>query len=106
MSAITGLLLLPFMAPVWGFRFVLERLADEANAVMHDEGRAFSELIDLSMRRSAGQLSDAEYAEQEAQVLERLSSIRERQEQLMHDDLELDEDEFLDGDPEVDEATQ
>jgi hypothetical protein len=82
-GAITGLLLFPVMAPVWGFRLLLERLRDEADAVLRDEGRAFAELIDLSMRHNTGQLSDAEYAEQEAELLERLSSIREYRHDLL-----------------------
>jgi hypothetical protein len=84
MGTITGLLLLPFMAPVWGFRFLLERIRDEAEAVLRDEGRAFAELIDLSMRHTTGQLTDAEYAEQETQLLERLNSIREYRHELLH----------------------
>jgi hypothetical protein len=84
MGAITGLLLAPFMAPVWGFRFLLERLRDEAEAVLRDEGRAFAELIELSMRHSSGQLTDAQYAEQESQLLERLNSIREYRHELLH----------------------
>jgi hypothetical protein len=84
MGAITGLLLAPFMAPVWGFRFLLERLRDEAEAVLRDEGRAFAELIELSMRHSSSQLTDAQYTEQESQLLERLNSIREYRHELLH----------------------
>jgi len=100
MGAIAGLLLLPFAAPVWGFRFVLERLRDEADAVLRDEGRAFAELIDLSMRHKAGELSDAEYEEQEEELLARLSSIREYRQELEaqshEDDEEYDDDWPLD----------
>lgn len=99
-GAITGLLLFPVMAPVWGFRLLLERLRDEADAVLRDEGRAFAELIDLSMRHNTGQLSDAEYAEQEAELLERLSSIREYRHDLLHTPVdESEEDWSADADP-------
>ena len=104
MGAISGLLLLPLMAPVWGFTFVLERLRDEAEAVRNDEGRAFAELIDLSMRRSAGQLSEADYAEQETELLERLSSIRDYRDELQQSELDADDvllDDELDADEEV-----
>jgi hypothetical protein len=84
MGTISTLVLLPFMAPVWGFRFLLEQLRDEAEAVLRDEGRAFAELIDLSMRHSMGQLSDAEYAEQEEALLDRLNTIREYRHDLLH----------------------
>lgn len=110
MGAITGLLFLPFTAPVMGFHFVLERLRDEADAVLHDEGRGFAELIALSMRHKAGQLSDAEFAEQETELLERLSSMREYREAALEVDedwsldpeLDLDDDGLLDGESDLD----
>jgi len=91
MGLVTGLLLLPITGPIHGFRLFLERLRDEAEAVLHDEGRAFAELIDLSMRHDAGQLSDAEFSAQEAELLERLSSMRDYREDLLHGDREEDE---------------
>jgi hypothetical protein len=96
MGLVSGLLLLPITGPVWGFRLFLERLRDEAEAVLHDEGRAFAELIDLSMRHNAGQLSEADFAEQEAELLERLSSIREYRDELLDAELDANEDGFLD----------
>ena len=86
MGIITGLLFLPVTGPVKAFRFLVERLHEEAQAALRDEGRAFAELIDLSMRHSAGQLSEAEYAEQEAELLGRLSSIREYRDGLLRGD--------------------
>ena len=88
-----GLLLLPITGPVRGFRFLLEQLREEAEAALHDEGRAFAELIDLSMRRNTGQISEAEYAEQEAELLDRLSAIREYREELLHPEPDLEEEE-------------
>lgn len=93
MATITGLLLLPFMAPVWGFRFVLERIRDEADAILRDEGRAFAELIDLSMRHTSGQLSDEQYAAQEEELLARLNSIREHRHELLHGEQSAEDDE-------------
>ena len=88
MGLISGLLLLPIMGPVHGFRFVLERLHEDAEGALRDEGRAFAELIDLSMRHGAGRLSDADFATQEAMLLERLSSIREYRDELLHAETE------------------
>jgi hypothetical protein len=94
MGIITGLLFFPIMGPVRGFRFILERLRDEAEAVLRDEGRAFAELIDLSLRHEAGQISDSDYAEQEADLLERLNSIREYRDDLLHASVEVDEEDW------------
>jgi hypothetical protein len=82
MGALAGLLLAPVMGTVSGLRFVVEKLREQADAVLHDEGRAFAELVQLSMRRNTGQLSDEEYAEQEAELLERLSAIRNYRDEL------------------------
>jgi hypothetical protein len=114
MGVITGLLLLPITGPVRAFRWFLEELRDEAEAVLRDEGRAFAELIDLSRRHSAGQISDAEHAEQEAELIERLNAIREYRDALLspepEEDEELyfepDEDELLYAEPEEGELWQ
>jgi hypothetical protein len=84
MGVVTGLLLLPVTGPLRAFRFFLERIHEEAEAILRDEGRAFAELIDLSMRHSAGQLSDTDYIEQEAKLLEQLTAIREYRDELLH----------------------
>jgi hypothetical protein len=103
MGVITGLLALPVTGPLRAFRFLVERIHEEAAAVLHDEGRAFAELIDLSMRHNAGQLSDAEYAAQETELIERLSSIREYRDELLHAELDVDDDETFDAERDVDE---
>ena len=103
MGLVTGLLLLPFTAPAHGFRFFLERIRDEAEAALLDEGRAFAELVDLNMRRNAGELTDGDFAAQEAALLERLSSIREYRDELLDAEAELDDDDFADAELEVEE---
>jgi hypothetical protein len=104
MGTIVGLLMLPLTAPICGFRFVLERLRDEADAVLRDEGRSFAELIELSMRRNAGELSDAEFTEQETALLKRLSSIRAYRDELIQAELDADEDGLLDAELDMDEV--
>jgi hypothetical protein len=108
MGVITGLLFLPVTGPVRAFQFLVERLHDEAVAVLRDEGRAFAELIELGMRHNAGQLSEAEFVEQETELLERLSSIREYRDELLHAEQDVDEDEdgWLDAEPAVEEEDQ
>ena len=104
MGIITGLLFLPVTGPVKAFRFLVERLHEEAQAALRDEGRAFAELIDLSMRHGAGQLSDAEYTEQEAVLLGRLSSIRETRNELQRAGHELEMDPEMEMDVDEGEA--
>jgi len=103
MGLLGGLLLLPLSGPVWGFRLFLERLREEADAVLYDEGRSFGELIDLSMRHKAGKLTDDEFAQQEAAVLDRLRSMRDYRDELMEAEQYMDEDESFDPDVNIDE---
>ena len=103
MGLLAGLLLLPLSGPVWGFRLFLERLREEADAVLYDEGRSFGELIDLSMRHKAGKLTDDEFAQQEAAVLDRLRSMRDYRDELMEAEQYMDEDESFDPDVNIDE---
>lgn len=92
MSVIGELLLLPLTAPVRGFRFLMERIHDEALAALLDEGRTYAELVEVSMRRNSGQLSEAEFAAQEAELLARLSAIREYRDEQALAELEVDDD--------------
>ena len=102
MGIVGGLLLLPMSGPVFCFRLLLEQLREEAEAIQHDEGRGYAELIDLSMRRNAGKISDAEFAQEEAQLLERLNAMREsRQEALTAACDEEMEQEWLDDEPDA-----
>jgi hypothetical protein len=94
-----GALLLPITGPVWGVRLFAERLHDEANAVLYDEGRGFAELLELSMMRNAGKLSDAEYAEAESALLERLSALRDQEDDSADDGGDFDDADPLDGEP-------
>lgn len=103
MGLLGGILLAPISGPVWGFRMLIERMAEEADAVLHDEGRGYAELMELSMRRSAGTLSEAEYAEQEAALLERLAAIREYKEELAQAEAWVGEDEWMEDDAQLDE---
>lgn len=105
MGVVTGLLLLPVTGPMRVFRLFLEQIREEAEAVLRDEGRAFAELIDLSMRHNAGQLTDEEYAEQEGQLLERLNSIRDYRNELLTEQADV-EDEDLPPYAVVDEGEE
>jgi hypothetical protein len=100
MGAITGLLLFPVMGPAWALGCLIERLREEAEASMDDEARGFAELTDLSMQRSAGTLSEAEFAAQETALLERLNTARQRRQEL---ESEIDDVESM-ADVEIDDA--
>jgi len=79
MGLLSKLLLLPITGPVRGLRFIAERVKEEVDAELDPGRRAQqvqAELIDLSVRRDLGQISEDEYAAQEAALLEQLNALR------------------------------
>ena len=61
-----------------GLRFVLDKVAKAADAEMDDEARLREILLDGQMQLDAGELSEAEYADLERDVLKHLSEARLR----------------------------
>jgi hypothetical protein len=80
---LSGLLLLPITGPVHGLQFILEQIQAQVDAELLDDGRLQAELMTLSMRHELGEISDAEYEEQEAALLEELNAIRAYKEDLI-----------------------
>ena len=76
------LLLLPITGPIAGFRWVMttiQKMADEE--LMNDEPWK-ERLIELQMRLELGEISEDEYAAEEAVVFQALRDIRARKEAL------------------------
>ena len=79
MGLLTDVLLLPITGPVRGLRFIAEQVKEQADAERDPRRRAEQvqgELIELSVRRDLGQISEDEYAAQEAALLEQLNALQ------------------------------
>jgi gas vesicle protein GvpG len=63
---------------IGGLRFVLDKVAKAADAEMDDEARLREILLDGQMQLDAGEMSEAEYADLERDVLKHLSEARRR----------------------------
>jgi len=75
MGLITGLLTLP-LAPVRGTVWIAERILEQAEAEMDDEGVIVARLMEIDEARQASEISEQEAAEAEDILLERLIAIR------------------------------
>jgi hypothetical protein len=64
---------------VGGIKFVLRKIADAVEAQLTDDGVLREELLAAQMRLELGEITEAEFAELEADILARLREIRERQ---------------------------
>ena len=65
---------------IGGIKFVLRRVAEAVDAQMNDVDALRQELLAAQMQLELGEISEAQFAEIEAQVLARLREIRAQQE--------------------------
>ena len=79
MGLLSDVLLLPVTGPIRGLRFIAEQVKEQVDAERDPVRRAEqvqAELIRLSVRRDLGQISEDEYAAQEAALLAQLNALR------------------------------
>ena len=72
MGLFTGLITLP-LAPVRGVMWVAERVVEEAERELYDEGNIRRQLLQLELDHEDGKLSDEERSAQEDDLLQRLA---------------------------------
>jgi gas vesicle protein GvpG len=78
MGLITGLVTLP-LAPVRGVAWITEKLAEEAENELYDEGRITRELAELDEAYERGEISDDLYESYADELLDRLETGRQLQ---------------------------
>ncbi|HZB85555.1 MAG TPA: gas vesicle protein GvpG [Gaiellaceae bacterium] len=75
MGLITGLLTLP-LAPVRGTVWLAERIQEQAENELYDEGRIQAQLMEIEAAREAGEIGVEEATLAEDALLERLIAAR------------------------------
>ena len=75
------LLTAPVSLPVSGVRFILDQIPQMAERELLDEDRIREDLLLLQLRLEEGEITEAEYAYQEADIMERLRAARQYREQ-------------------------
>lgn len=75
MGLISGLLLLP-LAPVRGTVWLAERIQEQAERELYDEGAIQAQLLEIAAAREAGEISAEEAERAEDALLERLIAAR------------------------------
>lgn len=76
MGLITGLLTLP-LAPVRGVAWVTEKVAEEAQLELYDEGRIMRELAEAEAAHENGEISSETLDQIVDELLERLQTGRD-----------------------------
>jgi len=71
---------LPFL-PIKGTIWVSKKLQSTAREEATDRSSIQEELLELQMRYEIGEISDEEYEQQEAQLVDKLEAVRKLEEQ-------------------------
>jgi hypothetical protein len=82
MFLIDDLLLLPLTAPVAGFRWIMKQIQTMADEELLNDQPWKERLIELQMMLELGEISEADYSREEAQVFAALRDIRARKEEI------------------------
>lgn len=68
----------PISAPLAGFKFILNQLAEMADRELFDEDRLREELLLLNLGLDEGEISEEEFLAREAEIMVQLRAARER----------------------------
>ena len=82
MLLLDDILLLPLRLPVAGFEWIMKQIQTMANEELLNDQPWKERLIELQMRLELGEISEEDYAVEEAQVFRALREIRARKEEL------------------------
>ncbi len=82
MFLLDDILLLPLRLPVAGFIWILRQIQTMADDELLNDQPWKERLIELQMMLELGEISEEDYAREEAQVFRMMREIRARREQL------------------------
>ncbi|HEY0787563.1 MAG TPA: gas vesicle protein GvpG [Thermoanaerobaculia bacterium] len=82
MLLIDDLLLLPFKAPISGFRWVMKQIQTMADNELMDDQVWKERLIELQMKLELSEISEEDYTAEEAVIFQRLREIRMMREEM------------------------
>jgi hypothetical protein len=77
MGLLTNILLAPFLGPVWGTRWTLEKVDRVVRDELTDDTPIKEDLMALQLQLEMGEIDDAEYVKREADIMQRLREVRE-----------------------------
>ena len=77
MGLLTNILLSPFLGPVWGTRWTLEKVDRVVREELTDDTPIKEDLMGLQTQFEMGEIDDAEYLRREGEIMQRLREVRE-----------------------------
>lgn len=105
MGLVLDILAAPVALPTRGMMFIFNKIVEQVNNEMLDDGKVRMQLLELQNLLDSGQISEAEFYEAEEELLDRLDAIlefKENQQNMLAEEDEYDDAE--DEDEENDDA--
>ena len=82
MGLLTNILLSPFLGPIWGTKWTLDKVDRVVREELTDDTKIKEELMELQMQLETGEIDDAEYVRREGEIMLRLREVREWRERF------------------------
>lgn len=77
MGLLTNILLAPFLGPIWGTKFTLDKVDQVVREQLTDDTPIKEDLMALQLQLEMGEIDDAEYVHREAEIMQRFREVRE-----------------------------
>jgi Gas vesicle protein G len=82
MGLLTNILLAPFLAPIYGTKWTLDKVDRVVREQLTDDTPIKEDLMALQTQLEMGEIDDAEYVRREAELMQRFREVREWREKL------------------------
>ncbi len=82
MGLLTNILLAPFLAPIYGTKWTLDKVDRVVREQLTDDTPIKEDLMTLQLELEMGEIDDAEYVRREAEIMKRFREVREWREKL------------------------
>ncbi|SRR6266550_1872871 len=82
MGILTNILLSPFLGPIWGTKWTLDKVDRVVREELTDDTAVKEDLMALQLKLEMGEIDDDEYVRSEAEIMKRLREIREWREEF------------------------
>jgi hypothetical protein len=82
MGLLSNILLAPFLGPIYGTRWTLDKVDRVVREQLTDDTPIKEELMELQLKLETGEIDDPEYLRRETEIMQKLREVREWREQF------------------------
>ncbi|HUQ99711.1 MAG TPA: gas vesicle protein GvpG [Gemmatimonadaceae bacterium] len=77
MGLLTNILLAPFLGPIYGTKWTLDKVDRVVREELTDDTPIKEDLMALQLQLEMGEIDDDEYVKREAEIMKQLRAVRE-----------------------------